>query len=168
MMHHVGSFLDFKQQKPTGKVKQKRNVLGDSRSLGWKLMLESWSWFLKIVARGVQTSAAGSTPPSRPVTTLEGRLPIVCPSCASQLEIQRTRGAAAAAAAKSLQSCLTLCDPIVGSPPGSSVHGILQARTLEWVAISFSKWSRRAHLTELYPCALCPGMVRGISGQNHL
>ena len=49
----------------------------------------------------------------------------------------------AAAAAKSLQSCPTLCDPIDGSPPGSPVPGILQARTLEWVAISFSgawKW----------------------------
>ena len=46
--------------------------------------------------------------------------------------------AAAAAAAKSLQSCPTLCDPIDGSPPGSAVPGILQARTLEWVAISFS------------------------------
>ena len=45
---------------------------------------------------------------------------------------------AAAAAAKSLQSCLTLCDPIDSSPPGSPVSGILQARTLEWVAISFS------------------------------
>ena len=44
----------------------------------------------------------------------------------------------AAATAKSLQSCLTLCDPIDGLPPGSSVPGILQARTLEWVAISFS------------------------------
>ena len=44
----------------------------------------------------------------------------------------------AAAAAKSLQSCPTLCDPIDGSPSGSSVPGILQARTLEWVAISFS------------------------------
>ena len=44
----------------------------------------------------------------------------------------------AAAAAKSLQSCLTLCDPIDGSPPGSPVPGILQARTLECVAISFS------------------------------
>ena len=42
------------------------------------------------------------------------------------------------ATAKSLQSCLTLCDPIDGSPPGSPVPGILQARTLEWVAISFS------------------------------
>ena len=42
------------------------------------------------------------------------------------------------AAAKLLQSCLTLCDPIDGSPPGSPVPGILQARTLEWVAISFS------------------------------
>ena len=47
--------------------------------------------------------------------------------------------AAAAAAAKSHQSCLTLCDPRDGSPPGSSVPGILQARTLEWAAISFSK-----------------------------
>ena len=49
----------------------------------------------------------------------------------------------AAAAAKSLQSCPTLCDPIDGSPPGSPVPGILQARTLEWVAIPFSnawKW----------------------------
>ena len=44
----------------------------------------------------------------------------------------------AAAAAKSLQSCPTLCDPIDSSPPGSPVPGILQARTLEWVAISFS------------------------------
>ena len=46
--------------------------------------------------------------------------------------------AAAATAAKSLQSCPTLCDPIDGSPPGSPVPGILQARTLEWVAVSFS------------------------------
>ena len=46
--------------------------------------------------------------------------------------------AAAAAAAKSLQSCPTLCDPIDSGPPGSPVPGILQARTLEWVAISCS------------------------------
>ena len=45
---------------------------------------------------------------------------------------------AAAAAAKSLQSCPTLCDPTDGSPPGSPVPGILQARVLEWVAIAFS------------------------------
>ena len=45
---------------------------------------------------------------------------------------------AAAAAAKSLHSCPTLCDPIDGSPPGSPVPGILQARTLEWVAVAFS------------------------------
>ena len=45
----------------------------------------------------------------------------------------------AAAAAKSLQSYLTLCDPIDGSPPGSSVHGIFQARVLEWGAIAFSE-----------------------------
>ena len=46
-------------------------------------------------------------------------------------------GAAAATAAKSLQSCPTLCNPIDGNPPGSPVPGILQARTLEWAAISF-------------------------------
>ena len=54
-----------------------------------------------------------------------------------------------AAAAKSLQSCLTLCDPIDGSPPGSTVPGILQTRTLEWVAISFSnagKWKVKVKL----------------------
>ena len=49
-----------------------------------------------------------------------------------------TQVATAAAAAMSLQSCPTLCDPRDGNPPGSSVPGILQARTLEWVAISFS------------------------------
>ena len=48
-----------------------------------------------------------------------------------------------AAAAKSLQSCPTLCDPIDGSPPGPPVPGILQARTLEWVAISFSNAGKR-------------------------
>ena len=50
----------------------------------------------------------------------------------------RHAAAAAAAAAKSLQSCLTLCNSIDDNPPGSPVPGILQARTLEWVAISFS------------------------------
>ena len=56
---------------------------------------------------------------------------------------------AAAAAAKSFQSCPTLCYPIDGSPPGSTVPGILQARTLEWVAISFSnagKWKVKVKL----------------------
>ena len=60
------------------------------------------------------------------------------------LEVIRfSLSSAATAAAKSLQSCPTLCDPTDGSPPGSPVPGILQARTLEWVAISFSnawKW----------------------------
>ena len=62
-----------------------------------------------------------------------------------------------AAAAKSLQSCPTLCDPIDGSPPGSPVPGILQARTLEWVAISFSnawKWKVKVKsLSRVQPSA---------------
>ena len=60
-----------------------------------------------------------------------------------EIQVKSPSLAAAAAAAKSLQLCSTLCDPIDGSPPGSPIPGILQARTLEWVAISFSnawKW----------------------------
>ena len=56
----------------------------------------------------------------------------------NNLNCVQVPSAAAAAAAKSLQSCPTLCDPIDGSPPGSTVPGILQARTLEWAVISFS------------------------------
>ena len=52
--------------------------------------------------------------------------------------VQTTLKLAAAAAANSMQSCPTLCDPIDGSPPGSPVPGILQARVLEWIAIAFS------------------------------
>ena len=63
----------------------------------------------------------------------------------------------AAAAAKSLEPCPTLCDPIDGSPPGSPVAGILQARTLEWVAISFSnawKWKVKVNsLSRVRPSA---------------
>ena len=59
-------------------------------------------------------------------------------ACADFLATVAAAAAAAAAAAKSLQSCLTLCNPIDGSSPGSPIPGILQARTLEWVAISFS------------------------------
>ena len=60
-----------------------------------------------------------------------------------------TRHAVAAAAARSLQSCPTLCDPLDSSPPGSAVPGILQARILEWIAISFSnawKWKVKVKL----------------------
>ena len=62
-------------------------------------------------------------------------------SCIGRSATWDAPGSAAGAAAKSLQSCPTLCDPIDGSPPGSPVLGILQARTLEWVAISFSTGS---------------------------
>ena len=59
----------------------------------------------------------------------------------------------AAAAAKSLQSCPTLCDPIDGSPPGSPVPGILQTRTLEWAAISFSNaWQWKVKVKSLQSC----------------
>ena len=64
-----------------------------------------------------------------------------------------------AAAAKSLQSCPTLCDPIDSSPPGSPVPGILQARTLEWVAMSFSnvwKWKVKVKLLSRVPLFMTP------------
>ena len=69
----------------------------------------------------------------------------------------------AAAAAKSLQSCLTLCDPIDGSPQGSSIPGILQARILEWAAISFS--NACTHAKSLQSCpTLCDPMESSPSG----
>ena len=88
-------------------------------------------------------------------------LPFLNPSCTSGSSqfmycwnvawriLSITLLACATAAVKSLQLCLTLCDPIDGSPPGSTVPGILQARTLEWVAISFSnawKWKVKVKL----------------------
>ena len=76
-----------------------------------------------------------------------------------------------AAAAKSLQSCLTLCDPIDGSPPGSPKPGILQARTLEWVAISFSnawkwkwKWSHSVVSDSLWPHGPQPTRLLPVHG----
>ena len=65
----------------------------------------------------------------------EVKLPTSVGSQKKQESSRKTTAAAAAAPAKSLQSCLTLCDFIDGSPPGSPIPGILQARTLEWVAI---------------------------------
>ena len=68
----------------------------------------------------------------------------------SIVHLQCCVAAAAAAAAKSLQSCPTLCDPIDSSPPGSAVPGILQARTLEWVAISSSiAWNWKVKVKSL-------------------
>ena len=86
-------------------------------------------------------------------------------------EREVTSYTAAAAAAKSLQLCPTLCDPIDGSPPGSPIPGILQARTLEWVAISFSNaWVKsKSKVTQSCPtlsdpmdCSLPGSSVHGI------
>ena len=63
---------------------------------------------------------------------------LVCEEVQERIAVYCILVAASAAAPASLQSCPTLCDPIDGLPPGSSVPGILQARTLEWVAIAFS------------------------------
>ena len=89
--------------------------------------------------------------------------------------LQEAHCLAAAAAVKSIQSCPTLCDPIDGSPLGSSVPGILQARTLEWVAISFSnawKWnvkllSRARLLATLWTGAYQAPPSMGFSRQEY-
>ena len=88
------------------------------------------------------------------ITTIESywfNLPIQnCPALRSPLRHNISSDPVAAAAAKSLQSYPTLCNPINGSPPGSPVTGILQARTLEWVAISFSNaWKWKAKVKSL-------------------
>ncbi|XDA88376.1 hypothetical protein R6Z07F_018042 [Ovis aries] len=67
--------------------------------------------------------------------------------------------------AQSLQSCLTLCDPMVCSPPGSSVHGILQAGTLEWVAVSFSSLTDKAQGSGSHAASLpCRPFTEGDAG----
>ena len=74
---------------------------------------------------------------------------------------------AAAAAAKSLQSCPTLCDPIDSSPPVSPIPGILQARTLEWVAISFSSaWKWKVKVKSLSRVRLCDPMDCSLPGST--
>ena len=74
-------------------------------------------------------------------------------------------GSQPAAAAKLLQSCPTLCDPMDSSPPGSSVPGILQARTLEWVAISFSNACMHAKSLQSCP-TLCDPMDSSPPGSS--
>ena len=86
-----------------------------------------------------------------------------------------------AAAAKSLQSCLTLCDSMDGSQPGSPIHGILQERTLEWVAISFSNASKWKVKGTLFNCVWllatpwthharppCPSPTPGVHSNSHI
>ena len=70
----------------------------------------------------------------------------------------------AAAAAESLQSCPTLCDPMDGSPPGSAVPGILQARTLEWVAISFL--ASRSGIKPVLPALEGKILTAGLPGKK--
>ena len=88
--------------------------------------------------------------------------------CSAQAyEVHRS---STAAAAKSLQSCPTLCDPIDGSSPGSPVPGILQARTLEWVAISSSsagKWKEKVKSRNPMNCSLLGSSIHGISRQEY-
>ena len=100
---------------------------------------EKWKWSCSTL--GTPWTVAHQTPPFIEFSRQEywSGLPFPSPGDLPDPGIEL----AAVAAAKSFQSCLTLCDPIDGSPPGSPIPGTLQARTLEWVAISFSnawKW----------------------------
>ena len=108
---------------------QRKTTIPISNITGWYCL---FSYFIQINSHCMNSSLFGSTSCLWSISTL---LQVVN-SFFLLLYVMVT-------AAKSLQSCPTLCDPIDGSPPGSPVPGILQARTLEWVAISFSsawKW----------------------------
>ena len=87
------------------------------------------------------TTDEGASPVTLKLQSMHGAWPskICCGSASSPLQCP-------AAAAKSFQSCPTPCDPIDSSPSGSTIPGILQARTLEWVAISFSKKILMTHI----------------------
>ena len=104
---------------------------GELEGEGWGL-----EGVIKLLYKWVVMAAAGSTLLSKPyANTLEQLSPCATTTAHSRaLKPQLwSPCATTAAAAKSLQSCPTLCDPIDGSPPGSAVPGILQARTLDWV-----------------------------------
>ena len=103
-------------------------------------------WFRAGLSIGRKSLTPGSTlPPTPPASPSPSPCPLLRTSALSH-----DFGGSAAAAAKSLQSCPTLCDPIDGSPPGSPIPGILQARTLEWVAIAFSKaWKWKVKVKSL-------------------
>ena len=102
------------------------------------------------------------------VTSATGKMIIVSKWCTSpfntsscenksiRLSVLNPYLITAAAAAKSRQSCPILCDPIAGSPPGSAIPGIFQARTLEWVAIAFSVSHHYGFLKLIYPDAWWP------------
>ena len=118
-----------------GKVAQLRSTLWDSSDCAARGILQA-----RILRWVAISFSRGSSQPRdwTCISHITGRFFTVW----ANREAQRT---IAAAAAKSRQSCPPLCDPIDGSPPGSAMAGILQARTLEWVAISFSnawRWSR--------------------------
>ena len=109
---------------------------GDVGKIFWRRKWQPTPVFLPVKFYG-QRSLAGCSPWSHKESD---KTECKCTHTHTQ---NKHFGHGIAAAAKSLQSCPTLCDPIDGSPPGSAAPGILQARTLEWVAISFSnawKW----------------------------
>ena len=114
----------------------------------------------------------GSSPFSMKNILIYASIYIVYNICTFQITWMVILWSVAAAAAKLLQSCPTLCDRLDGSPPSSSVPGILQARTLEWVAISFSnawKWKVKSEVAQLcltlsdpMDCSLPGSSVHGI------
>ena len=133
-----------------------------ARTLEWVAISFSnaWKWKVKVKSlsrvrpSATPWTAAFQAPPSMGFSRQEYWSGVPLPSPLVTLGLMKWIVASiltvdAAAAAKSLQLCPTLCDPIEGSPPGSLVPGILQARTVEWVAISFSnawKWKVKVKL----------------------
>ena len=108
-------------------------------------MWNRWPVHVRRMKQGIQSQCSGTTQRDGVGREVGGRTQDVGSTCTPMADSCQciAKTTATTAAAKSLQSCLTLCDPRDGSPPGSPVPGILQARTLEWVAISFSnawKW----------------------------
>ena len=115
----------------------------------WKALKKINKWHVCMLSRLLCLTLHDPMDCSPPGSSLHGILPNPGIEPTFHFPALAGRFFTTAAAAKSLQSCPTLCDPIDSSPPGSAVPGILQARTLEWVAISFSnagKWKVKVKL----------------------
>ena len=135
------------QQKIPGPSLSHQDTQNELTELRLNRFFDSKSWFSLTTGHHLSFYLPSPQPPPLLWLSCSPRQHLICFSIEKPLRSipvltahhsLRTRSTAAAAAAKSLQSCPTLCDPIDGSPPGSPVPGILQARTPEWVAISFS------------------------------
>ena len=159
--HEARNFLHYLESAKLIQLWETWRVVWDQTSLQEYgiSMVQLWWKFYFLVPFGMTAEQQVTTATGYLLQRVSGVVERFSWQCSSRLGSTQSSNKFcelfAAAAAKLLQSCPTLCDPIDGSPPGSPIPGILQARTLEWVAISFSNaWKWKVKVRSLSPVPL--------------